>query len=112
MEGGSLGFVSEPKQDVSRGAGGSGRGIHHGHHERATPTGLSVQFWGLEGLILVRNNKASFLGMRLGWGGPLGTSQGVAGRGKWGAKPSWLQNFCWGDERVLDIDSGDDCAPL
>lgn len=40
-----------------------------------------MQFWGLEGLVLVRNNKASFLGMRLGWGGPQSLSRGTWERG-------------------------------
>ena len=77
-------------------------GIHHGHHERATPTGL-VQFWGLEGPILVRNDKASFLGVRLGWGS---WERGLGGLTLHGC------SFCWGDERVLDIDSGDGCMTL
>lgn len=38
-----------------------------GTTKRVTPTDLFVQLWGREGLILVRNNKTSFLGMTLGW---------------------------------------------
>lgn len=74
-------------------------GAHHGDHERATPTGLSVQVWG--SWTLVRNDKASSLGRRLGWGPPLSLS---LGKGEWGVVASWLQGLYLGDDHVLEID--------
>lgn len=57
-------------------------GIPQGHQGRPTPQAFVCCVLGLEGLILVRN-KASFLGLRLGWG-LLGASHGAPGRGERG----------------------------